>query len=494
MQENEYPAHPLRVARVEKGLTQDELAQEIGLGVSTIRRAEQWFPLNLKTQRILSIYFKKTPKELGLQGRGWTQSDGKALTSQPAPATPAQRLPVVVDAPAPLSRKAAPSPHYTPSQAIDALAVQPNIVTHEHAGAWLALGTTHLAQLFNEGWSLENILNSLRVVMQGAQGMSAITRRQLLQLSGAAMVGGISLPTDEHVSIDERVELTNTLGRSIADGWALFQTGKINIPQVIAVAQTQLALIKQSEHLIAPIDCSVFLSGVCRTIGMGLSFQGHYYGSLKYYQSAHIAALESGDLSSTIQSLLCKANSYHDLKHYADAMQTIEMAFRLSEHQNDIVSIQSKAHILGCWADNAMQQGENILAQKKLEAAAAYLDQISPNEEFDRASWLSLHGKYALIAKDYSTSISYYEKALLELLPNWAVGKILTLIPLVVAYACHREREKGFATAQNTLEVLQMLNSPVMNKLFIDSVEHTLLATFPDDKEIQAFLTNVQHL
>ena len=61
MQADVYVVHPLRVARVERGLTQEELAQEIGLGVSTIRRAEQWFPLNIKTQRILSDFFKKTP-------------------------------------------------------------------------------------------------------------------------------------------------------------------------------------------------------------------------------------------------------------------------------------------------------------------------------------------------------------------------------------------------------------------------------------------------
>ncbi len=487
MQADEYVVHPLRIARVELGLTQEEMAQEIGLGVSTIRRAEQWFPLNIKTQRILSDYFKKTPKELCLLGRGWTQGDGKAITPQQTAPRPSQHLPAV-HAPAPLLRMAAPSPQYTPVQAIDLLAAQPNIATDEYAGAWLALGTSHLAQLFEEGWSLENILNSVRVVMQGAQGMSTITRRKLLQLSG------IALPTSEHVSEEVRVRVTDALSKSIIDGWKLFQTGKLSVPQVTAVAQTQLILIKQAEYLIAPINCSLFLSAAYRIIGTGLSFQGRYIESLKYHQSAHIAALESGDLSSTIQSLLCKANSYHDLKQYADATQTTEMAFRLSEHQTDAVGIQSKTHILGCWANNAMQQGEFVLAQKKLDEAAAYLDQISPNEEFDKASWLSLHGKYAFTTRDYSTAIQYYEKAILELLPNWTVGNILTLIPLMVAYACKGERDKGLATAQNTLEVLQTLNSAAMNKLFIDAVEHALLASFPDDKQIQTFLTDVRHL
>src|SRR5712692_2592586 len=157
MQENDYLVHPLRVARVERGLTQEDLAQETGLGLSTIRRAEQWFPLNIKTQRILSNYFKKTAKELSLLGRGWTQGSAQPIpASQPSPNL-SQCLPVV-EAPMPLLHKTAPPAQYTPTQAIDLLGAQPNIVTEQHAGAWLALGTSHLAQLFEEGWSLESIL------------------------------------------------------------------------------------------------------------------------------------------------------------------------------------------------------------------------------------------------------------------------------------------------------------------------------------------------
>ncbi|MGH2497927.1 MAG: helix-turn-helix transcriptional regulator, partial [Ktedonobacteraceae bacterium] len=179
MQEYEYVVHPLRVARVERGLTQDDLAQETDLGVSTIRRAEQWFPLNIKTQRILSDYFKKTPRELGLLGRGWTQGSAQPISALPTALNPSQRL-SPIEAPVPLLHKTAPPTYYTPTQAIDLLSAQPNIVTDQHAGAWLALGTSHLAQLFEEGWSLESILESLRVVLQSAQGLPNMSRRKLL--------------------------------------------------------------------------------------------------------------------------------------------------------------------------------------------------------------------------------------------------------------------------------------------------------------------------
>jgi tetratricopeptide (TPR) repeat protein len=330
-------------------------------------------------------------------------------------------------------------------------------------------------------------------VMQVTQDMPTITRRKLLQLSGAAVFSSIGLPTSEHVSEEERVRVTEALGKSIKDGWTLFQTSKTHISQVMAIAQAQLLLIKQVESLISPIERSLLLSGIYRLIGTGLMLQGLFAESLRYSHSAHIAALESGDTWHTIQSLLCLVNSYHELERYADAAQTIEMAFRLSEYQADIVDTRSKAHILGCWADNAMLQGKYTLAQKKLDEAATYLDQISPNEEFDHAAWLSLRGKNAFITRDYSTAIHHFEKALHELLPTWTIGKVIALIPLMVAYACKRERGAGLTTAQKALEAVQTLNSPATNRLFIDSVEQAF-TVFSQEKAIQMFLKEVQHL
>lgn len=491
MQENEYPAHPLRVARVEKGLTQDELAQEIGLGVSTIRRAEQWFPLNLKTQRILSIYFKKTPKELGLQGRGWTQADGKALTSQPAAANPAQRLPVVVDAPAPLPRKVAPSPHYTPSKAIDALAAQPNVVTHEHAGAWLALGTSHLAQLFDEGWSLENILNSLRVVMQGAQGMSAITRRQLLQLSGAAMVSGIALPTGEHVSEEERIEVTRTLGESIASSFKLFH--RTSNAQILATGQAQLALLKQAQFILCPITRAMLFAPVYNLIGLALHFQERYQEALHFHIIAHTTAREAGDIWMMIQSLICQTHEYQALNKFTETEQVIEAALRLLKDQTDEIFIRAKAHLLGCWTDSAMTARAFSTAHEKLAATKVLLDQISPNEEFDHASWLQLAGKLSLMMDDCPKAIHYCNQALQMLPQDAIVRQVITLIPLIIAYARQREMDTSLHVAEKTVPMLVTVNAPMTNKQFREYMQEDLLRAYPNEQRVCNFVADMQN-
>ena len=270
MQEYEYNAHPLRIARVERGLTQEDLAQETGLGVSTIRRAEQWFPLNIKSQRMLTDYFKKTLKELGLIGRGWTQGSAQLISSSPTTPNPSQRLPAVAVS-TPLLHKEAPPARYTPTQALNLLGAQPNIVTDQHAGAWLALGTSHLAQLFEEGWSLENILESLRVILQGVQGLPPINRRKLLQLSSTALISGITLPTNEHVSEDDKVRLNQSLGKSIGDAWKLFHTE--GNAQVHAIGQTLLSLLQHAQTMLYPGLRPQFYSAVYNLIGITLHFQ-----------------------------------------------------------------------------------------------------------------------------------------------------------------------------------------------------------------------------
>lgn len=72
----ELRVHPLRLARIQQDLTQEELAEATKLGLSTIRRAEQGFPINAKSRRLLCAYFGKTSQELGLFERGWKQPVG----------------------------------------------------------------------------------------------------------------------------------------------------------------------------------------------------------------------------------------------------------------------------------------------------------------------------------------------------------------------------------------------------------------------------------
>lgn len=488
MQADENVVHPVRIARVERGLTQEELAQEMGLGVSTIRRAEQWFPLNLKTRRIICDFFKKTPQELGLLGRNWTQDDGKTFT--PAVPHSSQKLPAL-NAPLPLLQKAPHPPQYTPVQAIDLLAAQPNIITDEHADAWLALGTGHLAQLFNEGWSLESILNTLHVVMQTAQDMPAITRRKLLQLSGAAIVSSIGLPTNEHVSEEERVRVTEALGKSIARSWAIFHV--TSPAQVFAISRSQLTFLQQVHTDVYPNILPILYSGVYRLVGATLHFQGKYEEAFKAHEKAYAAALDNADMWNMGQSRSWQAYRWSVQGNYPEALHVTDAALRLTASQNDIESIRLRARLLAFGAENAALLGDEREVEIRLDTAKQLLEYLPmPNEEFDRTAWLQQAGICALYLQQNRIAAERLQQALDELPARWTLRYLSTALPLVKAYTHMRELDRALHIVQNTIPMIQSVRAEILTREFQNFLHDDLLKSFPGDKRCQRTIIDAQ--
>lgn len=167
--------HPLRVERARHNLTQQQLAEAARVGAMTVWRAENGYLINAESRQRLCDYFGKSASELGLLGRG-------EFISRKVPVPPQTTSLASVSPSVPAVRhsyEARPT-SFSPAKALDLLLEAPNQVIGEHMGAWLALGASHLSVPFEAGWTLENILESLRVVMQGMQGLPAVTRRQLL--------------------------------------------------------------------------------------------------------------------------------------------------------------------------------------------------------------------------------------------------------------------------------------------------------------------------
>ncbi|MDQ3701436.1 MAG: helix-turn-helix domain-containing protein [Chloroflexota bacterium] len=75
--------HPLRAARLNRGLSQEQLAEQVGVGERTIKRAEAGMRPHPDTIRRLSRYLKQSPKALGLLSA--TSSGQGALLGQSAP-------------------------------------------------------------------------------------------------------------------------------------------------------------------------------------------------------------------------------------------------------------------------------------------------------------------------------------------------------------------------------------------------------------------------
>ena len=112
-----------------------------------------------------------------------------------------------------------------------------------------------------------------------------------------------------HVSEEERIQLNDGLGTSVAMSWKLFQ--HTSVSQMLAIGQSQLILVQHAHALLYPSVRSLLYTGVYSQIGLALHFQKRDEEALQAYQSAYIAALSSGDPWYVAQSLICQSDSYH---------------------------------------------------------------------------------------------------------------------------------------------------------------------------------------
>jgi transcriptional regulator with XRE-family HTH domain len=475
------PNEHLRYQRHLRGWTLREVAdklydlcasegeQESGMSADTVGRWELGVSKpSLFYQQKLCALFGQSAEELGL--------------IEPLPPPP-ERLPAVASR----GQLVAAVPVPSSSQPIDLLAEASNPAPEGVLGAWLAAGAADLSALCAAGWSLEEVLTSLQVVLKGVQAMPNVSRRRLLQLGAAAVVSSVPMPEGRHISAEECSRLHSALGESIAAGWKLFHTS--SMPQVLAVGQAQLYLVQQAHSLLSSRERSMFYSSVYNLVGKATHFQGHYQQALDAHINAHVAAMATGDPWFVTQSLICQADSYQALEQHIQAIEAIEEALRIVGNPTDEVQIRSKAQLLASWADNAITLKEWILAEEKLEASATLLDQIHPNEQFDQASWLQLEGKYAFEKGDYGKATEHLEAALRRISPNWIVRQVLILLPLVAAYTWQGNRDACLATANMAFSAIKTLNAPTVNKLYATSLQG-LLEEFPNDAQVRTFVAD----
>src|SRR5579859_5565412 len=188
------------LARLCAGDPRDD--QPAGVGAKMIGTWERGEHLpSLYYRRKLSLLYKKSLQELGL-----IASDEIRQECMEEPLRPFNRLlPSVSE-----SSQQIPSTTLTPYEAIDFLCETPRSTIEPQPGIWLALGASDLVTLFDEGWSLEEVLTALRITLQGVQVMPNISRRtfgrRVRDLIVTAVVSGMPIPTGEHISFEERIQ------------------------------------------------------------------------------------------------------------------------------------------------------------------------------------------------------------------------------------------------------------------------------------------------
>jgi tetratricopeptide (TPR) repeat protein len=433
---------------------------------------------NLYYQRKLSLLYGKSLQELGFVITRETRDE---RVREPIPTS--DRLPSPVS----------DAIQLTPHQAIDLLQEAPHLTPDQLIGAWLALGAADLAELFDHGWTLEGVLTSLHTVLQGVQAMSDLSRRtfgrRMRELLTAALVSQLPIPTGEHLTAEERTRLHQALGEQFAAGWQLFHTA--GNAQVLAVSQAHLYLVQHVQAHLYPSVQSIFYTGVYRLKGAALFFQGRYEEAQQAQRSAYTAALEGADAWNMAQSRTWQVYEYQALGQHDQAIQAIVSALRLTADHDDEASLRLHSHLLACWAESALAQQEERVSQEKLEASASFLEEIQPNEEFDRSHWLQIAGNCALTRADHSTAIEHLEEALAALSPHWLMRRAVTMLPLATAYARSGDRTKSMEIARQAIRVLSALDAPIMTNQLVAYLRHDLLEPYRDDTSVRTFLREV---
>ena len=491
--------HPLTKAREDRNLTQVQLAEAVKLSGKTIWSAEHNKPISAHSRRCLCRYFKKSSEELGLVSEEATMRERQqALQSlaSPAPAllpTPANvESPSIQPAAIPSSRLSISIMPAAPKQAIDLLTAAGDVTLEQQAGAWLAVGAAHLGQLFDANWSMEDILQGLQVVLQGVQGMSLLTRRNLLRMGAAALCADILIPNGKRISAEEQIQLCQGLGQSIATAWKLFHSA--STPQMLAIAQTQLYMIQQSHSMLYADVRPLFYAGAYNLIGATRYFLGQHHEAQQALDRAYIAGLEAAHPWLIGQTLSWQAYVSNGLFQPAQTLLIIDKALRIIAEHHDCESLRLRARLLTLGAENEALLGHKEETQIRLAEAKTLLEYLPElHEEFDRVSWLQSAGECALTLKNYDQSLTYLQQAVDELPQQWTLRRASTLISFAQAFTRLKKAKQALAVAQQTLPLIVSIQAPLLKQKFGHYLQAELLAAFPNNSSCQQFVVEAHN-
>src|SRR5713101_8173841 len=453
-------------------LCASEEQRESGMSADTVGRWELGVSKpSLFYQQKLCALFGQSAEELGL--------------IEPL-LPPEEHLPGVASR----GQQGAPVPLPSSSQPIDLLAEASGSSSEQALGAWLAAGAADLSALCAQGWTLEEVLSSLQVVLKGVQAMPNVSRRQLLQLGAAAVVvSSVPMPEGSHISVEERIRLHSALSECIQAGWKLFVTA--SMPQVLVVGQAQLHLLHQSHAELYPSMRPLFYSPVYRLIGAALFFQSRYAEAMQAHTQAYLTALEACDPWNMAESLGWQAGVLKACGRQAESIQTTEAALRLLDGFHEAHILTSRARLLAQWAESAALLGERNVMEEKLSASAELLNQFEGSDEFDAAIWQLYRGTCALYIGNSASADTYLEQALHDLRPDLLHQRAYAALLQAQARLNMGDMKGSLEVVGTAVPLVVAADSPLLDRGLIDQIEQ-LTATFPRNAEVREIANEVQ--
>ncbi len=359
-------------------------------------------------------------------------------------------------------------------------------------GMWVARSAALLGPLLDASWSFDALIEPLRIIVPVVKAMPMMTRRTFLQAGAAtAMLGGLPLLNSKQISEEETMQFCQAFSESTTAGWRLFTQGKN--AQALTVSQAQLMLLQHMSAALPVRERPKLYASVYQLMGMGLCNQGHFHAALDAHSRAYIAALGAGDMFGVAYGLLGQANSYFVLAQHKAAIETVQQALHVLGAL-DGPSLHIKAHLLGVWADSAMSAGDYETAHQKLDAIAALLDDLSPNEEFDRANWYQLLGKYAYFTGDYAAAENWCEQAWQELPEASIIRRALALMPLLAVNTIMQDLDASLLTLEKVRQIIPALQASAMNHPLQQGLQGFLIV-FPHETRVKTIVSDlVQYL
>jgi len=380
---------------------------------------------------------------------------------------------------------------YTPAsrnhvQAIDSLARGPQHLQlqspEDVAQRWLLTSLSDLNHLIDANWTVNDILTSLQTTLSGLVTLSSSSRQHLLTLASGALLGERLTIVDDYSSTDSW-QIAAALNTSNVACWSIFNTAPIS--STLLSGQMQKRLLQQLHNYLPPQIMPFMYSSIYRLIGASLFFQSRYAEALHAHRQSYLAAMEAGDAWNMAESLAWQGGVWKACGQHHKAIEETEKAIRLTAESDHPQTLALRARLFAHYAESAALLQKPDIVAEKLAMSAELLNQFDANVEFDMSAWQQYQATCAFYLGDASNAVSYFQKALDNLKPNWILQRAYTAQFLTQAHVKLANVDEAVRAARIALPDITATHSLLLAASFVEDVQQ-LRTLSPNNTEVEA--------